>query len=348
MAGNNRANIPPLCAQIFPAQLGAVGDYAALINKPKINDITLEGEKSGSDYRLQDLLVPGDGIEITDNGDHTATISATGGGGELADDLIVSNPIGKYAMDDVIAAGTGFEAIFRGLLSKTYYPALTDPSLSITYGANALMKVGVMVETRAATLNFNRGSINPQYTAESPYRAGQATGYTVSLTGASVTYSDSGALNIFQIPEFTRNSVGNVVLGASVSYAAGVQPKDSDGGDYMSPLPAGSKSASRTIEFILPFYWGKNAAASIDSFAGLTEDLTKKGQKVYRYSNADNEYLYIVYDASYGNIKNIIDENNIDNIDSWQKSSLTVDGQNYAVYRSGFAITGSPQFTFKF
>lgn len=328
---------------------GGTLNYNALVNKPSINGVIVIGEKYGAEYSLQNLLIAGENITIEDNGDHTATISAEGGGsGELEADLIVSNPIGKYAMNDKIDKGTGFETIFRGLLSKTYYPTLTDPSLSITYGVAALMKVGAMVAAQRATLNFNRGSINPQYTAESPYRAGEATGYSVSLSGASIQYSDSGTSNQFNVPTFTRNTPGNVVLNASVNYGAGVQPKDSDGGNYQSPLPAGSKSASKTIEFILPFYWGKKTAPSLTDFAGLTEDLSKKGQKTYTYTGANNEYLYIAYNASYGNLKSILDENNFENIDSWNKSSLTVDGQNYTVYRSGFAITGNPPFTFKF
>lgn len=313
-----------------------------------INEVEVDGDKLGKDYNLQDLLVPGEGIEIEDNDDHTATIKVARGSGKLAADLIVSNPIGKYAMNDKIDKDTDFESIFRGLLSKTYYPTLTDPSLSVNYGAASLIKVGAMVPAQRATLNFNRGSINPQYTAESQYRAGEATGYAVNLSGASIQYSDSGSTNQFDIPTFTRNSTGNVTFNGSVNYAAGVQPKDSDGGNYQSPLPAGSKAASKTIEFILPFYWGKKAASSLVDFTGLTEDLSKKGQKNYRYSGANNEYLYIAYNSSYGNIKNIIDENNIDNIDSWNRTSLTVDGQNYNVYRSGFSITGSPSFTFKF
>lgn len=285
--------------------------------------------------------------------EYLAAIADGGGGGggstgELEEDLTVSNPIGKYAMGEVIAKGTPFEGIFRGLLSKTYYPALTDPSASIAYNVPSLMKVGASVSAMSATVTLNRGSINPQYTAESPYRSGEATSYRLQLTGASASYDETQASGSFSVPTFTRNSKGNVTVQATVNYAQGVQPKDSDGGDYQSPLPAGSKSASKTIEFILPFYWGKNVASSISDLTGLTEDLAKKGQRNYTYSNANNEWLYIVYDASYGDLAHIIDENNVDNIASWSKSSLTVDGQNYTVYRSGFAITGSPSFQFKF
>lgn len=328
---------------------GGTTDYDHLTDKPKINEVIVQGDKLGEDYHLQDKLVAGDGITIVDNGNHSATISSTGrGGGELAADLIVSNPLGKYAMNETIIEGTPFETIFRGLLSKTYYPSLSDPTLSISYSVDALMKVGAAVSGKSATLIFNRGSINPQYTADSPYRAGEATSYTIRLDGASIQYESSGAVNTFTIPAFTRNSVGNVSLSASVSYAKGAQPKDSDGGDYMSPLPAGNKSASKTIEFILPFYWGASAEASLTTLAGLAEDLAKKGQKQYTYS-VNNQYMYIAYNASYGNLRSILDQNNFENIDGWVKSTLTYEGQSYIVYRSGYKNTSpSEPFTFKF
>lgn len=58
------------------------GSYSDLSDKPRINEEIVEGVKEGKDYSLQDRLIPGEGIEIIDNGDHTATIKATGGGGE--------------------------------------------------------------------------------------------------------------------------------------------------------------------------------------------------------------------------------------------------------------------------
>lgn len=277
-----------------------------------------------------------------------------GGGGGTADttlkhEIKVSNSIGRYAAGDTIPAGTQFEAIFNSLLTKTSYPTLTDPSVALNYGVPALVKVGASVPAAAATIAFDRGSINPQYTAESPYRSGAASSYAVELVNADITYSDSNTDGApFSVPSFTRSTAGVATLNAAVSYAEGVQPKDSDGGNYKSPLPAGSKTASKSVEFILPFYYGKSANGTIDSLAGFAEDLTKKGQKVYTY-NVDNEYMYMAYSAAYGNLTSILDENNFENLDSWVKSSLTYEGQSYNVYRSGYAITGqSVKFTFKF
>ena len=54
------------------------GSYPPLSMKPSINEVTVLGDKEGKDYNLQDLLIAGQGIQLTDNGDHTTTISAEG------------------------------------------------------------------------------------------------------------------------------------------------------------------------------------------------------------------------------------------------------------------------------
>lgn len=55
------------------------GDYDALRNKPKINEVEVEGEKTGEEYNLQNKLVEGAGVKLTDNPDHTTTIEVDGG-----------------------------------------------------------------------------------------------------------------------------------------------------------------------------------------------------------------------------------------------------------------------------
>lgn len=318
-------------------------------NKPKINGVELSGDMSAEDLHLQNQLVAGTNIDLVDNQDGTTTINAIGdGSSELSEDLVVSNPLGKYGMNDTIPEGTALESVFRGILSKTYYPALTAPSCSISYNVPALAKVGAQIASTAMQIAFNRGSISPKYTAESAYRSGDATNFNAILNGSTAVFNQNNASGNFTIPAFTRNSKGNVTLTATVSYLAGVQPKDSDGADYQTPLPAGTVSASKTIEFIIPFYWGIIGASAISTLEGLTEDLSKKGDKSYNYNGANNEYLYFVYDSAYGDLKSILDANNIENKDAFMKSTLEYEGQTYLVYRSNYAITGSPSFKFKF
>ena len=278
----------------------------------------------------------------------TTTISG-GKGGELAADLTVNNPIGRYEDGDLIPKGTGFETIFRGMLTNVYYPTLTNPSATLAYTADSYVKVGTNVTAKNATITLNRGSINPQYTSESQYRSGEATNYALALAGADTPWSDSSTTSgSFSVPAFTKSSTGDVTLTGTINYAAGVQPKDSDGNDYNSPLPAGSVTSSKTIHFILPFVYGASNTATISNFTGLSESVTAKAQKKFKYTT-DNQYMVFAYDASYGNLTSILDPNAFETISGWTKSSLTVDGQNYFVYIADAATTDTnAEFTFKF
>ena len=280
----------------------------------------------------------------------TMTIVGSGGGsGELENDLTVNNPIGRYANGDLIPKGTSFETIFRGMLTNVYYPTLTNPSATLTYTFDQYVKVGTTVTAKSATLALNRGSINPQYTAASAYRSGAATNYALALSGADTSWSDSSTSSgSFSVPAFTKSSTGNVTLTGTINYAAGVQPKDSDGNDYNSPLPAGSVTASKTIKFILPFVYGASNTPTVSSFTGLSESVTPKGEKKFKYTT-NNQYMVFAYDATYGNLTSILDPNSFEVISGWTKSSLTVGGQNYNVYVADSATTDTnAEFTFKF
>jgi hypothetical protein len=117
------------------------------------------------------------------------------------------------------------------------------------------------------TLTFSRGSINPAY-GTSGYRSGEATGY--SLDGGA-----SQSENTFNV---TVTSAKKSYQGA-VSYGAGEQPKDSKGGDYDSPLPAGSvNSNTLTYEFV-DALWANTA--NIASVAKLA--LVSKSAKVKQF-----------------------------------------------------------------
>lgn len=66
-----------LCKQIEDLKAGTGNyNYELLMNKPKINNVTLEGNSSLQALGIQEKLIPGSGITISGN-----IISATGGGG---------------------------------------------------------------------------------------------------------------------------------------------------------------------------------------------------------------------------------------------------------------------------
>ena len=261
-------------------------------------------------------------------------------------------------MGEIIPQDTPLETVFRGILSKTYYPVLTAPSVSIDDPYPTLMAVNDNVSFATVREVFSRGSINPQYTSESPYRSGEATNYNLKIEGAFVynpemdvwdvmRYNEYNSTGVFNVrAEFTRFEKGKVTLNAAVNYEAGVQPKDSDGNNYQSLLPAGTVSKVKEIEFILPFYYGVSDGNIVDDFAGLIKDLTKKSNKTYTFTT-NNQYAVIAYDASYGNLKEIKDQNGFEV--QWVASEVVVGGQTYKVYVAAYATTAiNSKFTFNF
>lgn len=187
------------------------------------------------------------------DGTNFVVVAGGGGGGaaELQNSLTAGITVGGVSAGDSYAAGTTLEKIFNDLLNPVLYPTFTAPSGSISIPGNKILKTG-STSTVTVTATFNRGSINPAY-GTSGYRAGAATGY--ALNGGA---SQSG--NTFSQTVSSTNKQFQVVI----SYAAGEQPKDSKGGNYSSPLPAGTVTTNKiTYEFTMPIYANTTSASTM-------------------------------------------------------------------------------------
>ena len=274
----------------------------------------------------------------------------TGGGGDAVAkyDYTTNIAVGGVPVGTQIARTDLLADIIKQMLVTTYYPTFVAPSASLTYSVTTLQEVKATVPARAATVGYNAGAINLQGVKQND-RGGAATKYYISTSGADTDFSDdSTSSGSFNVTALTRSTKGNIVVTGKVDYAQGPQPLDSNGNPYQSPLPAGSVTATKTIEFIQAFFYGKTAGTSISDFTGLTKDISKKGQKKYKFTT-NNEHMVIAYDASYGDLTSILDPNSFEVISGWTKSSLTVDGFNYYVWIADSATTDTDaEFTFKF
>ena len=272
----------------------------------------------------------------------------SGGAGSLERQITAAIDVGGVDAGDTFAQGTSYDDMWDALLNPTLYPTFTDPSASLTYAADAYYEVGATIPAKTATVALNRGTINPAY-GTSGYRSGEATNYALTSSGADTEYSDSSASSgTFSVTALTRATKGSITLTATVSYAAGEQPKDSKGNNYDSPLAAGSKTTTKTMNFIQAYYYGKSASTTISDFTGLTKSVTAKGQKQFKFTT-NNEHMVMAYDSSYGNLTSILDPNGFETISGWTKSTLTVDGFSYYVYVANSATTDTnAQFTFKY
>ena len=274
--------------------------------------------------------------------------SGGSGSGSLQKAITAAIDVGGIDAGDEFAVGTSYDDMWDALLNPTLYPTFVDPSASLSYSADTYYEVKSTIPAKTASESLNRGSISPAY-GTSGYRSGAATNYAIATSGADTEYSDSSTSSgTFSVPALTRSTKGNIVLTATVSYAAGEQPKDSKGNNYNSPLPAGSKTASKTMQFIQAYFYGKSSTPTISDFTGLSKSVTAKGEKKFKYTT-NNEYMVIAYDSSYGNLKTILDPNSFDVTSGWTKSTLTVDGFTYNVYIANSPTTDTDaQFTFKY
>lgn len=300
-------------------------------------------KRSYLDMTTNHVIVVYDDDTTDDWGELTTVDTAA-----LQGDLTAAIAVGGISAGTLYPEGTPLETLLRDMLEPVLYPTLTAPSASLTYAADTYYAVGATVSAKTATVALNRGSINPAY-GTSGKRSGEATGYAIATSGADTEYSASSeSSGTFSVPALTRATKGSITITGTASYAQGEQPKDSKGNNYDSPLAAGSKTASKTLQFIQPYYYGVSNSASVEDFTGLTENVTAKGQKTFNFTT-NNQYMVFAYDSSYGNLKTILDGNGFDVTGGWTKSTITVNGFSYYVYvaNSPTTDTNAP-FTFKY
>ena len=108
-----------------------------------------------------------------------------------------------------------------------------------------------------------------------------------------------------------------------------------------------------TFTFVHPIYYGAcaaNATVNASLVTGLTKKVESKGAKSLSYT-CNNQCMVFAYDASYGNLKSIIDPNNFNVTDTFTKSEVnitTLDGAStkYYVYKNSASTVSA--FTMKF
>lgn len=233
------------------------GTEWSIINDVKIRELT----QDEYDALTQEEQLNGTIYFITDG-------ESGGGSAELLSALIATQTVGGVNAGKTYEIGTSLETIIRDILSPVLYPAFTNPSASISVSGSKILESGSNIN-KTFTVTFNRGSINPAY-GTSGYRAGTASDYT--LNGGTAQTENT----------FTETvSEDNKTFQATVSYAAGEQPKDSSGANYNSPLPAGSVTTNKiTYEFV-DCIWANTDDNDITE--PIKQAVTSKSTKIFRF-----------------------------------------------------------------
>ena len=160
-----------------------------------------------------------------------------------------------------VLTGRTISSIIEGLLVPTMNPALSSPSSIFTISPiTTTYEVGKIISLTGTSI-FSRGSIAPQYSSASPYRSGLPIAHIFSPFGLTAVSANTTNLSTGVTFSHIIQANNNIISG-SVLYSAGVQPKNSSGGTYSTPLSSGMTTVvPRTICGIYPYYYGKISKA---------------------------------------------------------------------------------------
>lgn len=191
--------------------------------------------------------------------------------GELTTKLTTAIDVGGIDAGTEYKKGTSFEKILSDMLTPVLYPTFTAPTVSLSGSGTKLLEKGASLSA-TLTATFDRGTIEPAY-GTSGYRSGALTGY--KLNGGT-----SQKANTWNVVISESNKSFSVVA----SYAEGEQPKDSKGGNYDSPLAAGSVTSNTVSYDFVDALWANTS--SINAVAKLALVAKSAKQKDFVFPDA--------------------------------------------------------------
>ena len=206
----------------------------------------------------------GQALVYDETNDEWVNGSTGGGSGSLETAITSSISVGGIPSGTNYPVGTNYDNMWKDLLNPVAYPTLTNPSATLSATGAKLLEAGSTLAT-TMTVAFNRGSISPAY-GTSGYRSGVATGY--ALNGGTEQSENTFSVTV---------DAEHLTYQATVSYESGEQPKDSEGGNYSTPLAAGSvNSNTLTYEFVDALWANTANIATIAKLALVSKSAKTK------------------------------------------------------------------------
>jgi len=236
-----------------------IGTGDASIYSGKVGDALQFRElKAGQNLTID---VSGNLIIIDSSGGYSSGTYDT----SLDPSLAMPSTVGGIAAGTLVndLKGDTLVKMWDDLLFPSVNPILTAPSGSFSMSpTTTLYEVGANV-TLTFTTTLNRGSINPQYTADSAFRSGLPNNF--NFTGTGLVDASSSSIPYVHAPIDVSILISNQSWSAQIGYDEGVQPYDNKGNSYDSSLAAGTLSASptRTIQGVYPIWATTSAIATL-------------------------------------------------------------------------------------
>lgn len=261
--------------------------------------------------------------------------SSGGGSAELEDDVTaIGVSIGSVNDGDTLLKGLSFTDFAKKILQKRIAPTYVNPSVSLSTDAKSVLERGT-----SATI-----VITPTFTQND---AGAVTGYELFRDGVPI-YADTACSSYTDT--ISTLSGTSIQYTCTVTYADGTVKNDNMGDpNTTGQILAGSITGTASkINIALKYYYGNSATNTISSLSSLTGVLDTKKDLTLKFT-ANDEYLMLAYDSSYGDLSKIYDQNKFDNTSSWTATTLTIGAFTYNVYVTNNKVTCSDfSYDFKF
>ncbi len=182
------------------------------------------------------------------------------GGGEciVTQDVLANTAAGAIKVGDTVTEGTEFTDFVIQLLTGLYTPELIAPSAQLQSSMATAVEAG-HIDDLTLTMVYDRGDIKGDM-EDGLWNEDLSQGHRAGAADYYVMHGDNmGSVNNKTIDDYQVVDGANT-FSAEVFYLAGIQPKDSAGEDYETPLEAGSIGAARTIHGRRNLFYGYSNA----------------------------------------------------------------------------------------
>lgn len=258
-------------------------------------------------------------------------------------ELAMPNAVGGIAKGTKISAleGKTYDEMFDDLLFPTVNPTFTAPSASIAFkNYSSTQEVGANGPTSANfTTSYSAGEIKLNGVKQANRGGGHDTANSFIYVGGDAANKTLPA----------KVTLGSTSFKYRAAYAAGPQPKNNKGGDYSSPLSAGTVDSSAvTLNGTYPWYastvgvtasapvakqslvaWNATAGAMYTGDAGFTLEASGTVPQVIKVPNSRTITNMEMYDTGAEKWKAV-------SLSVWTTSTetISVNGTNvtYTVY----------------
>lgn len=274
--------------------------------------------------------------------------------------LAMPSAVGGIAKGTTIEAleGKTYNEMFDDLLFPTVNPTFTAPSASIAFKSySSTQEVGATGPTASNfTVGYNAGAITLNGTKQANRGGAQD-------TSNSFIYVNGSASNK-TLP--SKVTLGSTTFKYRAAFAEGPQPKNNKGGDYSTPLAAGTVDSSAiTLNGTYPWYastvgvttsapvakqalvaWNATAGKMYTGDSGFTLEASGTVPQVIKVPNSRTITSMEMYDTGAEKWKAVSTSG------TWTTSSetISVNGTNvtYTVYTYSGAIRGQVKLRIKF